>query len=82
MPLSQPIIGFLEVFELQMPAELVAVVKSLRGCEKWILHKILHRFSGPKKFPTFFFRRKKNQLSKKYFLKNIFFPSRILKIFI
>ena len=31
-------------------------IKSLQGCEKWILRKILHRYSDSKKFSTFFFR--------------------------
>ena len=45
------------------------VAKSLRGCEKSILYKILHRFSDPKNFPTCFFRRKKNKVeNKKHFL--------------
>ena len=34
-------------------------VKSLRGCEKWILQKILHRSSDRKKISTSFFHRKK-----------------------
>ena len=42
-----------------MPAELAAVLKSLWGCEKWILQKILHRYSYPKKISTFCFRWKK-----------------------
>ena len=29
-------------------------VKSFRGCEKWILQKILHRSSDPKKIDNFF----------------------------
>ena len=45
------------------------LVQSLRGCEKWILQKILHRYSYPKNFPTFYFRRRKNILK---ILKNIF----------
>ena len=49
------------------------VAESPRGCEKSILHEILHRFSGPKNFPTFFFHRKKIILKmKKYFFGNIF----------
>ena len=30
------------------------LVKSLRGCEKWILQEILHRFSDPKKSELLF----------------------------
>ena len=50
------------------PKEHFNDVKSLQGCEKWILRKILHRYSDSKKFSTFFFDRKK------YFskMKNIF----------
>ena len=50
------------------PKEHFNDVKSLQGCEKWILRKILHRYSDSKIFSTFFFGRKK------YFLKmkNIF----------
>ena len=47
------------------------LVKSLWGCEKWLLHKILKRYSDPKKISTFFlsskkifFRRWKNIFSK------------------
>ena len=34
------------------------VAKSHWGCEKWIPHKILHRYDNPKKFWTFFFDKK------------------------
>ena len=34
------------------------LVKSLRGCEKWILPNILKRYSDPKNSTTFFCRRK------------------------
>jgi len=46
-----------------------SVFKSSRECEKWILHTILHRFSDPIFFSTFFF------IEKKYFckIKKIFF---------
>ena len=36
------------------------LVKSLRGCEKWILQEILHRYSEPNIFSTFFFVTKNN----------------------
>ena len=56
------------------------VLKSLRECEKWILYKILHRSSGPKKNSTQFFSTKKIILKKKCiffkffdFLRKIFF---------
>ena len=52
------------------------LVKSLQGCEKWTLQKILHRYSDPKKISTFF------SSTKKYFEKIIFkfsnFPKKSL----
>ena len=52
------------------------VAKSLRGCEKSILYKILHRSSDPKKFPNFFFSSKKNKFeNKKHFFVCFFLTS-------
>ena len=39
--------------------KLFSVPKSPRECEKWILYKILHRCSGPKKISTQNFSTKK-----------------------
>ena len=52
------------------------LVKSLRGCEKWILQKISHRSSNLKKNETFFFHRKKINLD---FWKNIFSKMRKIR---
>ena len=64
----------------------VILVKSLQRCEKWILRKILHRYSDSNFFSTFFFRSKKIFFEKmfidfflvrKFFFltkKNIFSP--------
>ena len=51
------------------------VVRSPRGCEKWNLYKLLHRSSGPKIFPTFFFHRKNIilKMGKIFFWKIWFF---------
>ena len=49
------------------------VTKSLQGCEKWILHKILHRYDNQKKSQLFFFDEKKSFRKKiEDFRQNIF----------
>ena len=49
----------------------------MRGCEKWIPDKILHRYDDPKNFSTFFFHRKKKHFeNEKIFSKKIEFFSK------
>lgn len=81
-PLMAIIIIGCYVFLLQMPAILTKVNEITRGYEKWILQKILHRFSDSKIFSTFFCRRKKYFLNvEKYFLEIWKIFLKIWKIF-
>ena len=66
------------------PKEHFNDVKSLQGCEKWILRKILHRYSDSEKISTFFFGSKKNifrtmKKTKLKMVKNNIFLVRIWK---
>ena len=78
------------IFFVSCPVSAKILVKSLRGCEKWILQKILHRYSDSKIFSTFFFRPKKYFLNLKkkliidFFLvrKKIFLTKSLPKIFV
>ena len=68
------------IFFVSCPVSAKILVKSLRGCEKWILQKILHRSSDSKKFPSKKISSKKWNLKfEKYFSKKciyIFFNRR------
>ena len=46
-------------FNFKLSFEHFTLLKRQKGCEKWILQKILHRYSDSKKISTFFFDRKK-----------------------
>ena len=83
----------LTIFLRPSSGSLEIIVKSPRECEKWILYKISHRSSGPKKNSTQIFSMKKIILKMKIFdffrtfffikAKNIFlWKMKIFKIFI
>ena len=54
------------------PITFEILAKSLRGCQKWILQKILHRSSDPKKSQLLFFIEKNNfEILKNKYLGNL-----------
>ena len=63
------------IFSFERRFQREILIKSLWGGEKWILQKILHRYSDPKNFET------KKFSSKKIFFWNRFFFFEIENIF-